>query len=116
MVVPMKYISIVFLTLASNLARGYQHPPHSPSTSSAHRMTCPALHNIANGSVQITGSAAGATASYSCQTNYAMTGTSSRTCKHGAWSGSEPRCRVVYSRDSDNSFKAGHKGYKIGMK
>ncbi|RHY06795.1 hypothetical protein DYB28_015948 [Aphanomyces astaci] len=82
----------------------------------AHRMTCPALHNIANGSVQITGSAAGATASYSCQTNYAMTGTSSRTCKHGAWSGSEPRCRVVYSRDSDNSFKAGHKGYKIGMK
>ncbi|ETW08493.1 hypothetical protein H310_01060 [Aphanomyces invadans] len=109
MVALMKYISIVFLTLSAVCCVAW-------ASSAAHQSTCPALHSIPNGRVEISGSAAGATALYSCQTHYTMTGSSSRTCKNGAWSGSEPRCRVVYSRSSDNSFKRGHTGYKIGMK
>ncbi|KAF0690461.1 Aste57867_18193 [Aphanomyces stellatus] len=75
---------------------------------------CPALPStISHGSVQVYG---GTTATYSCEPHYEVTGVSTRTCRGGAWSGAEPQCRLVYSKNMDNSFKAGDKGYKIGMK
>jgi len=78
--------------------------------------SCANLGSIAHGNVKMSSTKHGSTAMYSCQTGYALQGTSSRTCQMGSWSGDEPICKVIYSKRVDNTFKNGDKGYVLGMK
>ena len=62
------------------------------------RMTvlCPALDNITNGHVLVSGHTPDSNATYSCVIGYVLNGTSSRTCQeNGEWSGQEPTCEGI---------------------
>ena len=54
---------------------------------------CPTLSNPTNGRVSVPSRAVGSRATYSCNTGYTLSGSSSLTClSNGAWSGSVPIC------------------------
>ncbi len=52
---------------------------------------CPVLGDPRNGEVSV--SAYGTTATYSCDRGYKLEGNKQRTCSYGVWSGSEPHCK-----------------------
>ena len=55
---------------------------------------CTNLPDIPNGSVELSGTGVGATATYTCITGYILEGNSQRTCQNsGQWSDQEPSCR-----------------------
>ncbi len=55
---------------------------------------CDRLRDIANGQVQLSGTAVGSTATYSCNRGYILVGKSTRVCQsNGEWSGREPFCK-----------------------
>ena len=55
---------------------------------------CGSLSNPRFGSVDLTGTDFGSTATYSCQKGYVLSGKSTRTCQaNGQWSGVAPVCR-----------------------
>jgi hypothetical protein len=57
---------------------------------------CGALLNPTNGTVAVSASTFGSTATYSCSTGYQLSGVATRTCQaSGAWSGSAPSCPIV---------------------
>ena len=57
---------------------------------------CPELPSISNGAVRVTGREPGATARYSCDPEYYLNETQTRTCgQDGEWSGKEPTCKFV---------------------
>ena len=63
-------------------------PPPPPGT-------CPSLLSPANGRVIVGSVNVGGTATYSCNTGYTLSGSSSRTCQSsGAWSESAPTCQA----------------------
>ena len=54
---------------------------------------CPELPSIRNGVVRVTGREPGATATYSCDSEYNLSGAQTRTCRQdGTWSDQEPTC------------------------
>jgi CUB/sushi domain-containing protein len=57
---------------------------------------CGALTNPANGSVTVTTTTVGSTASYACSVGYHLSQSTARTCQtDGTWSGVEPTCVLV---------------------
>jgi hypothetical protein len=59
-------------------------------------VTCPALTNPTNGTVDDGDAEFGANASYTCNEGYASAGGSARTCQaNGSWSGAAPTCNPV---------------------
>jgi CUB/sushi domain-containing protein len=57
---------------------------------------CGPLGNPANGSVTVTTTTAGSTASYSCSIGYSLSQATARTCQaDGTWSGPAPTCVLV---------------------
>ena len=59
---------------------------------------CPELPSISNGAVRVTGREPGATATYSCDPEYDLSGAQTRTCgQDGRWSGQEPTCESKFS-------------------
>ena len=55
---------------------------------------CDRLDNPANGTVVLTGTSMGDTATYSCNNGYELEGNRQRMCQmNRQWSGSEPSCR-----------------------
>ncbi|HVZ73733.1 MAG TPA: hypothetical protein VHJ20_15240 [Polyangia bacterium] len=57
---------------------------------------CGALTNPTNGSVSDPTTTVGATATYSCTTGYGPSGSATRTCQtNGAWSGTAPTCVIA---------------------
>jgi hypothetical protein len=57
---------------------------------------CPTVTSPSNGFVGTTGTTFGATANYSCQTGYVLSGAASRTCQaDGTWSGTTPACTQI---------------------
>ncbi|OQR99081.1 hypothetical protein ACHHYP_07395 [Achlya hypogyna] len=78
-------------------------------------LDCPPLSNIPRGTVYVTGTEPGATATYSCDSTHKLHGAKTRTCEFGSWTGDEPICRVHYSCAMDNTFENDHGGYFIGM-
>ena len=60
-------------------------------------VTCPALEDIENGLVQLTGRAVGSRATYSCFIGFTLAGNAQRICRNdGTWSGSVPVCRRMW--------------------
>ena len=58
--------------------------------------SCPTLANPANGSVAAATLTFGSTATYSCDTGYALSGGATRMCQSDAtWSGAAPTCQIV---------------------
>ena len=58
---------------------------------------CPALRDIARGSVVVSSRSIGSTATYRCDSGYSLEGDSQRTCLAGGrWSGQEPSCQSVF--------------------
>ena len=58
---------------------------------------CPELPSVSNGGVRFTGREPGATASYSCDPEYDLSGAQTRTCgQDGTWSGQEPTCESKF--------------------
>ena len=59
---------------------------------------CPELPSmISNGVVRVTGQEPGATATYSCNPEYDLSGAEIRTCNpDGTWSGQEPTCESKF--------------------
>jgi hypothetical protein len=56
-------------------------------------VTCPTLPAPANGTVTLTGTAVGSTATTTCRTGWTLQGTSPRTCQlDGTWSGTAGTC------------------------
>jgi CUB/sushi domain-containing protein len=56
---------------------------------------CPALSSPAGGGVSAPTLTFGSTATYSCNTGYAMTGTATRMCQSpGTWTGAAPTCTI----------------------
>ena len=59
---------------------------------------CDALSDPANGTVSITGTGVGDTATYSCDEGYELSGSGTLTCQlNGEWSGSPPTCEGKHS-------------------
>ncbi|XP_064400356.1 sushi, von Willebrand factor type A, EGF and pentraxin domain-containing protein 1-like [Halichondria panicea] len=57
---------------------------------------CPVLNNPSNGQVSVSSHVIGGTATYSCNTGYGLSGSSSRTCLSSCnWSGSNPSCQLI---------------------
>ena len=55
------------------------------------------LQNIPNGAVSFTSREPGATASYSCDPEYDLSGAQTRTCgQDGKWSGQESTCESKF--------------------
>lgn len=46
----------------------------------------------------------GGTVTFTCNPEYKLAGDSSRTCKHGIWSGEQPRCVVTYDTAIDGKW------------
>ena len=57
---------------------------------------CPTLTPPSNGAVTWDGLTNGSTATYTCDTDYYMTGDNTRTCQNGVWSGQAPICIGIY--------------------
>ena len=59
---------------------------------------CGSLQNPTNGTVSVTGTTFGSTASYSCSgSNYLLVGAAERTCQaNGMWSESVPQCSELW--------------------
>ncbi|XP_068719978.1 sushi, von Willebrand factor type A, EGF and pentraxin domain-containing protein 1-like [Montipora capricornis] len=64
-------------------------------------LSCPALSSPANGNMALSsGLVMGSTASYTCQSGYKATYTTSRYCQaDGQWSGGEPSCIRVFCEE-----------------
>ena len=57
-------------------------------------VSCSPLSNSENGVVELTGTAVGDTATYSCNQGFILFGKGIRTCRaDGAWNGKSPECR-----------------------
>ena len=55
---------------------------------------CPAIESPANGDVTVSGFTTGSVASYTCNINYLLDGSSTRVCgSDGQWSAEAPICR-----------------------
>lgn len=64
-------------------------PPFSLPTATS----CPSLPDPVRGSVSLTGTQYGDTATYTCDTGYVLSGSAVRTCQsNGRWSGEIPTC------------------------
>ena len=60
-------------------------------------VSCGRLNDIPNGSVQLSGTTVGSTATYSCRLGYTLSSTAVRECqKSGVWSGTEPVCTSTF--------------------
>ncbi|XP_064399465.1 CUB and sushi domain-containing protein 3-like isoform X2 [Halichondria panicea] len=68
----------------------------SGSNPSCRRISCPTLNNPSNGRVSVSSYFFGSRGTYSCNTGYGLSGSSSRTClSSGSWSGSNPSCQRI---------------------
>ena len=57
---------------------------------------CDALSDPVNGTVRVTGTGVGDTATYTCDEGYGLSGNRIRTCQStGEWSGSPPTCEGI---------------------
>ena len=62
---------------------------------------CDVLENITNGSVELSGTAVGDTATYTCEEGYILQGNRRRVCQRdSSWTGFEPTCRSESSNQS----------------
>src|SRR5207253_3101046 len=53
---------------------------------------CGSLGTLANGTITAASTTFGATATYACNPNYTINGSSTRTCQATGWSGAAPTC------------------------
>ena len=57
---------------------------------------CSELSSPVNGEVTWTGLTTGSTATYTCDSDYQLTGDQTRTCRNtGVWSGQKPTCTCM---------------------
>ena len=82
----------------NNKRRCLRNKTWSGSPPSCQVVTCPIVHDIAHGEVELDNGAAeyGAVLRYSCHLGYELVGVASRRCgPQGQWEGAEPECVLV---------------------